>query len=285
TLLDPIYELPDYYEGMPESEKELLMQREEERKERAKIDKHMRETAEKLDPDPTRRQLVERQLVIDSIKKRGRLTKAELLARTERQSRFWSIELRTSPKKLTKLMNQIQGKTVEEALVQMRFSKKRAARDVIKGLMEARDTAIVARGMGLGRDEATARQDKTREAILKARAERLLSPGTYLRPKTGEPTIIELKDGSRKKVYDPTDIYVDRAWIGRGAHIRKSALPRARGQINVLHHRTSHFGVVLKEEKTRMRVSDEIKKKRDNRKLWTALPDRVVTAQRQFCLW
>lgn len=34
-----------------------------------------------------------------------------------------------------------------------------------------------------------------------------------------------------------------------------------------------------------MRVSEEIKKKRDNRKVWTALPDRVVTAQRQYCLW
>jgi len=34
-----------------------------------------------------------------------------------------------------------------------------------------------------------------------------------------------------------------------------------------------------------VRVSEEIKKKRDNRKVWTALPDRVVTAQRQYCLW
>jgi hypothetical protein len=45
------------------------------------------------------------------------------------------------------------------------------------------------------------------------------------------------------------------------------------------------FTVLLKEEKTRMRISEEIKKKRDNRKLWTALPDRPVTAQRQYCLW
>jgi hypothetical protein len=45
------------------------------------------------------------------------------------------------------------------------------------------------------------------------------------------------------------------------------------------------FSVLLKEEKTRMRISDEIKKKRDNRKLWTALPDRPIIAQRQYCLW
>jgi hypothetical protein len=45
------------------------------------------------------------------------------------------------------------------------------------------------------------------------------------------------------------------------------------------------FSFLLKEEKTRMRISDEIKKKRENRKLWVALPDRPVTAQRQYCLW
>lgn len=45
------------------------------------------------------------------------------------------------------------------------------------------------------------------------------------------------------------------------------------------------FSVLLKEEKTRMRLSEEIKKKRDNRKLWVALPDRPITSQRQYCLW
>lgn len=45
------------------------------------------------------------------------------------------------------------------------------------------------------------------------------------------------------------------------------------------------FSVLLKEEKTRMRISDEIQKKRDNRKLWLPLPDRPVTSQRQYCLW
>lgn len=45
------------------------------------------------------------------------------------------------------------------------------------------------------------------------------------------------------------------------------------------------FSVILKEEKTRMRISEEIKKKRASKKLWVALPDRPVTAQRQYCLW
>jgi hypothetical protein len=34
-----------------------------------------------------------------------------------------------------------------------------------------------------------------------------------------------------------------------------------------------------------MRISEEIQKKRDARPLWTALPDRPVTTQRQYCLW
>ena len=45
------------------------------------------------------------------------------------------------------------------------------------------------------------------------------------------------------------------------------------------------FSVILKEEKTRMRISEEIKKKRASKKLHVALPDRPVTAQRQYCLW
>jgi hypothetical protein len=47
----------------------------------------------------------------------------------------------------------------------------------------------------------------------------------------------------------------------------------------------SGFSFLLKEERTRVRISEEIKKKRANRKLWVALPDRPVTAQRQYCLW
>lgn len=47
----------------------------------------------------------------------------------------------------------------------------------------------------------------------------------------------------------------------------------------------AEFNVTLKEEKTRMRISDEIQKKRANKPVWVALPDRPVTTQRQYCLW
>lgn len=45
------------------------------------------------------------------------------------------------------------------------------------------------------------------------------------------------------------------------------------------------ISVVLKEEATRIRQSEDIKKKRDNRKLWTQLPDRPIQQQRQHVLW
>jgi len=97
-------------------------------------------------------------------------------------------------------------------------------------------------------------------------------------------TLIQLKDGSKKTIRDPSEIYIDQAWVGPGQSW-KSPEFRARGAINMLKHRTTSFSVLLKEEKTRMRISEEIKKKRDNRKLWVALPDRPVTSQRQYCLW
>jgi hypothetical protein len=54
-----------------------------------------------------------------------------------------------------------------------------------------------------------------------------------------------------------------------------------------LRHANCAIGIsfVLKEEATRIRLSEEYKKKRDNRKLWVQLPDRPITAQRQYALW
>lgn len=34
-----------------------------------------------------------------------------------------------------------------------------------------------------------------------------------------------------------------------------------------------------------MRISDEMQAKREKKKVWTALPDRPVIAQKQYCLW
>ncbi|KAF2703264.1 ribosomal protein L22 [Pleomassaria siparia CBS 279.74] len=241
----------------------------------------------KLDPDPIGRKKWERKMVITSLRKRGRLTKAMKLKREERESRYKSQFLPTSIKKLTKVMNQIAGKTVEEALVQLQFSKKKVARDVFKGLTVARDEAIVARGMGLG-------IHKTEEELLEEEGDapkvvdissKDTSSDTYRPPKQSRPaTIIELKDGKSKRVTDPTQLYVDQAWVGRGTPSHSPEF-RARGKVNLLTHRLTSFSVLLKEERTRIRISEEIKKKRASRKVWVPLPDRPVTAQRQYCLW
>lgn len=154
-----------------------------------------------LDPNPRSRARWERRVIVRQVKRRGRLSKKELLKRTERESLTKSQWLKTSTKKLGMLARQIAGKPIEEAIVQMRFSKKRVAQDLKKHLEYSRDMAIVNRGMGLGQVEGT----------------------------QGEPVQIELKDGKRKKIADRTGIYVDQAWVGRGPYTFEIDY-RARGQ-------------------------------------------------------
>jgi ribosomal protein L22 len=154
-----------------------------------------------LDPNPKQRLLWERKVVIKQVKTRGRLTKKQLLKRTERESLTKSQWLKTSTKKLGMLARQIAGKPIEEAIVQMRFSKKRIAQDLKKHLEYSRDMAIVNRGMGLGKVEGT----------------------------QGEPVEIELKDGKRKRITDRTGIYIDQAWVNRGPYGSEIDY-RARGQ-------------------------------------------------------
>jgi hypothetical protein len=158
----------------------------------------------------------------------------------------------------------------------MRFSKKRVAQDLKKHLEYARDMAVVSRGMGLGNVEG----------------------------RQGEPVEIELKDGKKKKVTDRTGIYIDQAWVNRGPYMKEIDY-RARGQAYVMKNPfTSKLAsciimlsaalltfcllgvtVLLKEEATRVRLSEEKKKKWENRRLWLHLPDRPVTQQRQYPLW
>jgi ribosomal protein L22 len=160
-----------------------------------------------LDPDPVNRMRWEKKMVIRQIEKRGRLTKAQMLKRTERESVTKSQLMTTSTKKLGMLARQIAGKPIEEAIVQMQFSKKGVAKEVKEHLEYARDMAIVNRGMGLGKVEDRA----------------------------GEPVEIQLKDGRRRIVKDRTGIYVDQAWVTRGPYT-KSPEFRARGRVNLLHH-------------------------------------------------
>ncbi|TGZ85219.1 ribosomal protein L22 [Ascodesmis nigricans] len=80
-------------------------------------------------------------------RRRGRLTRREKILQEEKshtlKSPFWD----TSVKKLGPLARQIAGKKIEDAIVQMQFSPKKAAKEVLKHLQLARDEAIVRHDM------------------------------------------------------------------------------------------------------------------------------------------
>ncbi|KAI9698320.1 MAG: 54S ribosomal protein L22, mitochondrial [Bogoriella megaspora] len=209
-----------------------------------------------LDPEPERRARWTRRKVIQLIRTRGRISRAAMLKRTERESLAKSHLFKTSVKKLNPLARQIAGKPIEEAITQMRFSKKKVAQDVKEHLEHARNEAIVARGMGLGQVEGT----------------------------KGEPVEIQLKDGKRKLVEDRTGIYVDQAYVGRGPY-GFGLDYRARGRLHRLYLPSTSLSVILKEEKTRIRQHEERVEKRRNRKLWVQLPDRPITAQTPYYCW
>jgi ribosomal protein L22 len=163
-----------------------------------------------LDPDPSARKRWERKMVIRDIHKRGRLTRTQLLKKQERVLLSKSHDFRTSVKKLVPLARQIAGKTVEDAIIQMRFSKKKAAKDVKEYLEHAKNEAIVRRGMGLGKVKG---EDFT--------------------------TIkIQTKDRKSVRVEDPTRLYVDQAWVGKGLY-GKSLDSRARGRVFILKNPTT----------------------------------------------
>lgn len=176
-----------------------------------------------LDPVPMNRRRWQRKMVIRDIKKRGRLTKAERIMRTERESLSKSPFFKTSIKKLYPLARQIAGKPIEEAIVQMRFSKKKAAADVKKHLEYARDTAIVKRGMGLGAVKPAGEEGAVEEA-----------DG---RQANGMPKgmVVVDKKGKKRWVTDKTEMYVDQAWVGRGEYTNSPSF-RARGKTDVLRH-------------------------------------------------
>ncbi|MCJ1247624.1 54S ribosomal protein L22, mitochondrial [Trapelia coarctata] len=223
-------------------------------------------TAPALDPNPLARKRWERKILIRSLRHRFRVPKSVLLARTERQSLSKSHFLKTSIKKLGPLARQIAGKKVEDAIVQMRFSRKKAAQEVLKHLEYARDEAIVRRGMGLGGVEVEGKEGK----------------------KSGETGVqggvVVEKSGKKRVVRDKTEMYVDQAWIGRGSYGRKPDY-RARGQVYFMRPPTTSITVLLKEEATRIRLSAEKEEKRKRKKPWVPLPDRPVTRQSQYCMW
>jgi ribosomal protein L22 len=242
-LFQKQYEIPGYRMGMTPEELAHLEKENKIRAEEIETQNDKELHALRLDPLPSARRSYERQLIIKSLRKR-REGKTLRLKRTEREMVYKSQDLPTTMKKMTRLMHQLAGKTVEEALIQLRFSKKRVARDILKGLQLARDEAIAARGMGLGAavDPETLVKES---ALIKAgkmkrteRSEAYLADGTRRRESKEKGAVIELKDGSKKNVTDPTEMYIDQAWASKGPET-KSPEFRARGRINMLHHRSA----------------------------------------------
>ncbi|KAF6795873.1 hypothetical protein CSOJ01_13342 [Colletotrichum sojae] len=218
-------------------------------------------TAWRLDPDPRSRIRWERKKVIQMVRRNGRVSRSERIAQTEKELSHKSPFLETSVKKLVHLARQIQGKTLDDALVQMAFSKKKMAREVKHQLEEARDLAVVTRGMGLG----NAGQQNAKGAT--------------------KPVKIQTRDGKGFTVDDPSSLYVAQAWVGKGPWRSKSLDYKGRGRFGIIQSPSTSISVVLKEEKTRIREHNERLARVARRKPWIHLPDRPVTAQRPYYSW
>lgn len=210
-----------------------------------------------LNPNPKAQLRWEKKMVIREIRKRGRIPRPVQIQRTERESLSKSHWFKTSVKKLGPLARQIAGKNIDEAILQMRFSKKKAAQDVLGHLEHAKNVAMVRAGMGLGSSESV------------------------------KPITVTLKSGERMKINDPTAIYIQQAWVNRGPY-GFDMDHRARGQINRLRPPATGLSVLLKEEKTRIREWEDREAtalRKRKAQLWTQLPDRKVSAQNQYYSW
>ncbi|KAJ5624019.1 Ribosomal protein L22 bacterial/chloroplast-type [Penicillium lagena] len=103
-----------------------------------------------LNPVPKSMRRWQTKMVVREIRKRGRVPRVVQIKRTEREELVKSHWFKTSVKKLGPLARQIAGKNIDEAILQMRFSKKKAAKDVLEHLEHAKNVAVVRSGMGLG---------------------------------------------------------------------------------------------------------------------------------------
>ncbi len=246
-----------------------------------------------LNPRPKARSMWQRRMVIRSMRQRGRLSKKVKLARTERSLLAKSHFFKTSMKKLAPLARQIAGKPIDEAILQMRFSKKKVARDVREHLIQAKNEAIVARGMGLGHLEKPDSLSNPESSLSTSFSTSISNsppnepnptPTTISQPKTLPGTTVPLNPALRP----PTEIYISQAWINRGPYERKPD-HRAFGRIYIMRPPNTGISVLLKEEKTRAREAAEKETKRIRRRMgknmWTQLPDRKVTRQGQYLLW
>ncbi|KAL6854684.1 ribosomal protein L22/L17 [Trichoderma novae-zelandiae] len=211
-----------------------------------------------VDPDVRSRIRWQRRKVIQSVRRNGELTKEEKIKMTERELLHKSDFFPTSVKKLVMLARQIAGKPVDEAIQQMKWSKKKFAAEVKYHLEEARDLAVVQRGMGLG---------KVNGDVL------------------DKPRKLQTKDGKWIEVVDPTRLYVAQSWVGRGPWRGKEIDYKGRGRMGLIQHPSTCFTVILKEEKTRIREFEELKAKEAQKGPWVHLPNRKVHGQRPYYSW
>lgn len=173
---------------------------------------HMRAA---VDPDPKSRRRWQRKMVIRNVTRaldvKGKETREERIKRTEREQESRSSWLATSTKKLVHLARQVSGKTLEDAMIQMRFSKKKYAKEVLYELKLARDKAVVERGMGLGKINGEFKPGET------------------------EPTKVrDIRHGKWVEIEDPTRLYVHEAWVNRGPWRGKKPNYRARGRTDLI---------------------------------------------------
>ncbi|VUC21768.1 unnamed protein product [Clonostachys rosea] len=215
-------------------------------------------TAMVTDPDPRARVRWQRKKVIQMVKRNGQLTKEERLKMTERELLHKSAFLPTSVKKLVMLSRQISGKTVDEAISQMQWSKKKMGAEIKYYLEEARDLAIAERGMGLGRVNGEL---------------------------FDTPRKIQTKEGKWIEVTDPSRLYIAQSWVGRGEWRGKEIDYKGRGRMGVIQHPATSITVVLKEEKTRIREYEERQAKKQAKGPWVHLPNRKIHGQRPYYSW
>lgn len=96
-------------------------------------------------------------------------------------------------------------------MIQMRFSKKKYAKEVLYELKLARDRAVVERGMGLGKTNGEFKPGET------------------------EPTKVrDVRHGKWVEIEDPTRLYVHEAWVNRGPWRGKKPNYRARGRTDLI---------------------------------------------------
>lgn len=161
------------------------------------------------DPDPRSRVRWQRRKVMQMVRKNGHLSREEKINMSERQLLHKSHFLPTSVKKLVMLSRQIAGKTVDDAIIQMKWSKKKMAAEMKYYLEEARDLAIAQRGMGLGRVNGEV-LDKPRK--------------------------IQTADGKWLDITDPSRMYIAQSWVGRGPWRGKEIDYKGRGRMGIIQH-------------------------------------------------